>query len=211
MDRRLGGYAAWSIVVLAIAYVLTGAVWFIQSPDRLSLAPSEPYLTLLEILLFVSLPPQVVLFGAIHGYAGESKKTCALIALAFATLLTGISGAVHFVTLTVGRQTGYAGIPGEHAFYPWPTVLLAMDLFAWDILQGLALLFAAPVFHGGRLQRAIRATMFISGALCVIGVIGPASGDLRFQLLAIAGYAFVFPFVCLLLALFFRRATVTTS
>jgi hypothetical protein len=48
--------------------------------------------------------------------------------------------------------------------------------------------------------------MILSGLLCLAGVSGPASGDLRFQYPAIAGYAFVFPFVCLLLAIMFARS-----
>ena len=51
----------------------------------------------------------------------------------------------------------------------------------------------------------IRAGMILGGLLCLLGVSGPASGDLRFQYPAIFGYAFVFPFVCLLLAILFSR------
>jgi hypothetical protein len=69
---------------------------------------------------------------------------------------------------------------------------------------GFGLLFAAPIFKGGKLQAAIHASMTLSGLLCLVGVSGPASGDLRFQYPAILGYAFLFPFVCLLLAMLFR-------
>jgi len=47
--------------------------------------------------------------------------------------------------------------------------------------------------------------MTLSGLFCLVGLSGPASGDLRFQYPAIVGYAFVFPFVCLLLAILFAR------
>jgi hypothetical protein len=47
--------------------------------------------------------------------------------------------------------------------------------------------------------------MILSGTLCVAGLLGPALGDLRFQVLGILGYAGVFPVICLLLAVLFAR------
>ena len=49
--------------------------------------------------------------------------------------------------------------------------------------------------------------MMAGGVLCVAGTAGPALGDLRIQVLAIAGYAFVFPAACLLLAHVLREET----
>jgi hypothetical protein len=205
LDRVLGLYAARALIVLAAVYVITGSAWVYQAPDPASLTPTEPYLTILEILLFLSLPAEVVLFAAVHSYSPPRTKMCSLVALIFIGLLAGISGGVHWVMLTVGRQTGYTGIPGQHAFYPWPTVLLSLDLFAWDVCQGLGLLFAAPAFRGDRLHNAIRVSMFISGALCLVGVAGATSGDLRFQYPAIFGYVGGLTVVCVLLARLFAR------
>jgi len=77
------------------------------------------------------------------------------------------------------------------------------------LFLGLSLLFAAPVFKGGRLQTAIRVSLILSGTLCIAGLLGPALGDLRFQRFGITGYAFVFPVVCLLLARLFARRDVS--
>jgi hypothetical protein len=83
--------------------------------------------------------------------------------------------------------------------------MFAAEMLGWDFFFGLALLFAAPVFKGARLQTAIRTGLIVSGLLCLLGFSGPASGDMRFQVSAILGYAFGFPFVCLLLAKLFGR------
>ena len=48
--------------------------------------------------------------------------------------------------------------------------VLAADLAAWDFFFGFALLFAAMIFRGGRLQRVIRGGLFLGGALCLAGV-----------------------------------------
>src|SRR5262249_19604401 len=72
-------------------------------------------------------------------------------------------------------------------------------------LPGFGLLFAAPLFKGDKLQVAIRAGMTLSGLLCLVGVSGPASGDLRLQYPDIVGYPFCVPLCLLSLAILFAR------
>ena len=195
------------MVVLAIAYILTGLVG-ITAPDtsgrRAGLQQVDPYLAILETIMIAVVVTQVVLFSALHAIAQPDQKTYSLIALIFVSLVAAISGGVHFVMLTVGRQSGNVAIPGPGPFYPWPTVLFSLDLLAWDVFQGLGLLFAAAAFQGKDLRRPFQAPCF-SGCLCIIGVAGPASGDLRFQIPAIFGYAGGWTVACALLAVLFAR------
>lgn len=46
----------------------------------------------------------------------------------------------------------------------------------------------------------------VTDRLCLIGVAFLVTGNTRFQLPAIVGYAFGFPFVCLLLVILFSRS-----
>jgi hypothetical protein len=113
-------------------------------------------------------------------------------------LVAGLTSAVHFVGLTALRQMGAEGIA-------WPSPLYALELLAWDVFLGISLLFAAPVFQGAGLNQAIRISLFATGGLCIAGTIGPATGDMRFQFVAVAGYGALLPVTCLLLAQVFRR------
>jgi hypothetical protein len=205
-------WSAAAIVFFTVIYIITGVIWLrvnTEAARAQGLEPSEPFLTILETLILLLTPALVGLFAAIHAYAPPNRKTCSLAAFGFAVLLAGITGMVHFVQLTAIRRTANRTIAEVFAMYDpsgrlAPT--LAADLVAWDFFLGFGLLFAAPIFKGGRLQVAIRAGMTLSGLLCLAGVSGPASGDLRFQYPAILGYAFVFPFVCLLLTILFARS-----
>ncbi len=49
--------------------------------------------------------------------------------------------------------------------------------------------------------------MILSGTLSIAGLLGAALGDMRLRGIGIAGYAGVFPVVCLLLALIFSRTS----
>ena len=155
-------------------------------------------------------PVMVVLFAAIHANAPPPYKACSLAAFGFLLLLVAITSVVHFINLTVVRHTTSAATAEVFAFYhsrgDGHSPMFAAEMLGWDFFFGLALLFAAPVFKGDRLRAAIHTGLIVSGLLCLVGFAGPASGDMRFQVLAILGYAFGFPFVCLLLARLFGRS-----
>lgn len=89
--------------------------------------------------------------------------------------------------------------------------LYALELLAWDVFLGLSLIFAAPVFQGGGLKRAVRITMFGAGGLSLAGTVGPAIGDLRWQRIGVFGYGVVLPVACLLLAIVFHHSSTTRS
>ncbi len=154
-------------------------------------------------------PAIIALFAAIYSYAPAEKKTYGVTAFGFALVMVCLTAFVHFIQLFVVRQTTSTVVRELFSFYSSDGRMLPMfaaDLLAWDFFFGFALLFTAPVFGGDRLQNAIRIALLVSGALCLIGVAFPVTGNAKLQLPAIFGYAFGFPFVCLLLAILFSRS-----
>jgi hypothetical protein len=89
--------------------------------------------------------------------------------------------------------------------FTWPSVFYALDILAWDIFFALAMLFAAPVFTGGRLETWIRRLMTASGILSLAGLIGVPLADMQVRLIGVVGYAALPPLIFLLVALLFRR------
>ncbi len=83
-------------------------------------------------------------------------------------------------------------------------MLYGVDIVAWDIFFGLALLFAAPVFHAAG-HMAVRNGLLIAGAMCVLGIIGPAVNHIALREIGIIGYAIVWPIVCIPLSKAFRQ------
>ena len=208
--HRLGFWSASSLVALGAAYLLTGVAWLVSGGFRSSqpLQPPEPFLSILELLILLTGPAVVALMAAVHDHAPRDRKAASVAALAFAAAFAVLTGGVHFVRLIVVHQppTEAATRLSAVALYPWPTVALALDLLAWDLFLGLSLLFGACAFEGGGLHAVVRLAMRASGALCVLGVLGPLTGEMRLQFLAILGYAFGLPAVSAPLALLFRRA-----
>jgi hypothetical protein len=184
-----------AVFLIGVAYLVALAIDF--AAHGLNAPIVDPILAVMEVLTLVSAPLILVMMGAIHSYASVNHKFSALIALSFAIVFVGMTSAVHFVELTAFRQRGSSGIL-------WPSPEYAIELLAWNLFLGLALLFAAPVFDGEGRERRVRRGLTLSGVLCVAGIVGPAVGIMRLQLVGVFGYAVVLPVVCFMLARLFR-------
>jgi hypothetical protein len=184
------------MVLIGLAYAVTLTIGV--AVHGLTEPIVDPVLAVMEVLTLMSAPLIVVVVAAIHDYAPVNRKVYGSIALAFAVLFAGMTSAVHFVELTAVRQRGAGGIV-------WPSPEYAVELLAWNLFLGLALLFAAQVFDGTGRERGVRGGLFISGILCVAGIVGPAVGNMRLQLVGVVGYAVALPVPCFMLARLFRN------
>jgi len=73
----------------------------------------------------------------------------------------------------------------------WPSVLFAVEYFVWDILIGLTLLCASMTLPLD--NRSARGALRVAGALCLLGVVGPLTGRMPLQNIAVIGYALALP------------------
>lgn len=199
MTNRLGFLAAAAFLLVAVAYAT--AVGFGVARAGLAQPIVDPVLWIMEVLTLSSALLIVVLLAAIHALAVPERKIFGVIALSFGAIFAGLTCAVHFVALTAGRQTDFTALL-------WPSTLYAVELLAWDVFLGLALLFAAPVFNGNGRQAAIRWMLSLTGALCLAGVLGPILNNMAVQRIGMVGYGVALPITCVLLALSFRDAWV---
>ena len=210
--RGLGFFSATGLVSLSVLYVGTGVVWLLRGGEAAARAPLSPegtYLAVLEWLLVLCAPLMVLLMAALHALAAADQRAHTLAALSFMVLAAGTTSGVHFARLVVARHLDPAAAVALAPVisFDWPSIFFALDLLAWDLFLGLSLVLAAGGFPASPAFRASRIALRLAGALCLAGFLGPATGHLQLQLLAITGYAFVFPAACLCLAVFFRHTT----
>jgi hypothetical protein len=54
--------------------------------------------------------------------------------------------SLHFVILTVSRQSGFASLTSLQRLlaFEWPSIAYAVDILAWDVFFVLSMLFALP-------------------------------------------------------------------
>jgi hypothetical protein len=204
--RAIGRAAAWAAFLVGQAYAVAALLGFIslKSPrDPIG----DPFLSIMAFLIVLMAPLMVASMVAVHAYASPDLKAYSLTALAFMILLAGITSSVNFAILMVSRQIEAAGSLWLPLFLPykWPSVAYSLDILAWDWFFALSMLFAAPVFSEGRLQKTVRILMIVSGVLSLVGLIGVAFADIQVLSIGILGYGVAAPVVFLLLGVVFGR------
>jgi hypothetical protein len=206
-SRQIGRATALALFFFGVAYAVITTVGLVslKSPQE---PIQDPFFFLMEALIVVTAPLYVAVMVAVHAYAARDVKAYSLTALGFMIVCAGITSSVHFVVLTVGRQVEFTSFSWLPLFlsFKWPSVVYALDILAWDWFYGLSMLFAAPVFKGGRLETAVRIAMVVSGVLSIAGLIFLPFGDIQLRMIGILGYAGLGPVVFLLLAKVLGRA-----
>jgi hypothetical protein len=207
IDRRVAIWSALGTLLFGLLYAPTLVAAFV-SAGNVNDPLTDPFLGILEVQIILMAPLMVVMMVAVHSYAPQGARMYSLSALGFMILCAGVTTGVHFVELTVARRIDPASMPGYSQLFSWewPSVIYALDILAWDWFFGLSMLLAASVFKGGKLRTCVRACMILSGTLSMAGLLGAALGEMQLRNIGIAGYAVVFPVVCLLLALVFIRS-----
>ncbi len=170
------------------------------------------YLWLIPGILLA--PIVVVLFASIHAFAPDEKKLLGQIALAFAAVYAVVIIADYFVQLTVvapSLQSGEtAGLSlftqyNPHGFF------IAGEALGY-LMMSVAFLFAAPVFAGSRVERALRWIFALAFVLAMAAFIALwlIQGDLvAFEVTILMINWIVLIVAGVLLSVLFRRAAQT--
>lgn len=198
--RTIGWIAAWAVFGLGLLYAAT-TVLGLLSLESTQDPIGDPFFTLMEVLTIAIALSMVITLVAVHGYARPEAKVYSLMALIFTALMAEITSSVHFTILSVSRQIAAAGLPAAGLLFSlrWPSVAYALDILAWDGFFALAMLSAAPVFQVGRLEKAVRGLMVVSGVLSLAGLVGVPLGNMQVRMVGVVGYGVVAPVAFLLL------------
>lgn len=199
--RRLGIVSAAAILVIGILYVAVIVFWLVvEATPREPIG--DPYLAVMEGLTMVSALALVGLIAAIACFADADRQVYALSTLMLGTLAASLTVAVHFVQFTAVRQMWRSGLLPDYRLV-WPSTIFAVEYFAWDILVGLTMILAAAAVAGDPHARYAQRALVIGGVLCLVGVVGPFSGWMLLQNVAVLGYAVALPIAAGLIARLF--------
>jgi hypothetical protein len=179
--NRLGFWSAVLTAVIAAAHFAVG----ILTPARSGpFAPTAniipyPYTSVASFIPidyiwlypgFLLAPTFVVLMVCIHHYAADDKKIFSQIGLSFALIYAAVITTDYFIQWTVVVPSILSGeTEGFSLFtqYNPHGIFIALEGLGY-LMMSVALLFAAAVFAGGRLERAIR-WLFVASFVLAIG------------------------------------------
>ena len=183
---RLGFWTAVLTVVLVAVFAVVGIATPARSgPFCRSECVAYPYVDVarfipgdyLWLLPGILLAPTfVVLMACIHAHAAEPQKVYGRIGLSFAVVYAVVILIDYFLQLTVVVPSLQAGeTDGLSLFtqYDPHGIFIALESLGY-LMMTVAFLFAAQVFAGGRVERAIRGLFVLSLAFAVVAFVGLA-------------------------------------
>ena len=172
IPTRLGTVSGAVVVAVGVAYVLVLGLGFAR--HGLSEPITDPVLAVMEVLTTASAFPLVSLILAVLLVAPQERRAQGILALCFIVMFATATSAVHLVLLTAGRQLAIEGLV-------WPSTAYAVELLAWDLFLGVALIFCAAALDPRHASPALRRGVQVTGLLCVAGIIGSVLGNMRVQ------------------------------
>ncbi|MGC4115633.1 MAG: hypothetical protein QM765_13720 [Myxococcales bacterium] len=205
MDERSS--AAVATKWLSLGMVAIGAVYVVLI--AYGIATAEPgtgrirdsVRILMELVTMAAGVVLMALGAALHLWL-ESRRLLTLLGALFLTACGTVTCGVHFVSLTVADALVRAN-PGLEPLLTlgWPSVLMSLDILAWDLLFGLGFLLLgwALIGAGGR---AVGALMVASGALSIAGLIALPLGMMQVRFVGVFGYTVLPVVACGLLVRF---------
>ena len=192
------------MLAIGIFYLATIALWlFVEATPQEPIG--DPFFAVMEGLTMVSALALSGLVTAIWGFAERAHRVQGMLTLSLGALAASLTMAGHIVQLTAIRQLWRAGQLPDYRLV-WPSATLAVEYFAWDVLVGGTMIFASFALTGGPGSTPARRAMLIGGALCLLGLVGPGSGRMILQNIAVTGYAIFLQIACALTARIFHSA-----
>ena len=202
----IGMCATIIYIIFSIIYMIITLLGLIElkSPND---PISNPYFTIMELLIIIIAPLLVLIMVTILKYASENYKIFAIIALIFMSIMATITSSVHFVILTVKSHFDAINPVNSQIFFSftWPSIVYALDILAWDVFFALSMIFAAFVFNNDRIEKIIKYFMLASGVLALLGIIGVPIANMTVRNIGIIGYAIISPIAISILTILYVR------
>jgi hypothetical protein len=183
---RLGSWAAILTVVVVAVFAVAGIATPARSgPFCVTACAVYPYIDVAQFIPgdylwllpgILLAPTFVVLMACIGAYAAEPKKIYSRIGLSFAVVYAAVILVDYFLQLAVVLPSLQAGETDGLALftqYDPHGLFIALESLGYLVMT-VAILFAAPVFAGGRAERAIRGLFVLGFVLAVAAFVGLA-------------------------------------
>ena len=191
INRKNIQFVRWSaLALIAIGVIYVGLiVWGITTQDPETGFIRDPVRILMEIVTMVS--AIVLLFFAlsIKNLLGPEHSLLAEISVVFMTLLVSLTSLVHFVSITVSSQIVEENpLLSSLLSLNWPSLLLSIDILAWDVFFGIAFIFLGLALRNMEELSISGILMILSGILSLLGLIALPLNNMNLRFVGIFGY-----------------------
>ena len=184
-------YVRWSaLALIALGAVYVGLIaWGMATQDPVTGFIRDPIRILMEIVTMISAIALLFFAQSIKNFLAREQRFLADTSVVFMALLVALTSMVHFASITISSQ-----IVGENPLLApllslnWPSLLLSIDILAWDVFFGIAFIclgLSLRPITGGAVTSIV---MIVSGILSLLGLIALPLNDMNIRFIGIFGY-----------------------
>lgn len=181
-------WTASAVLLLGVVYIALIA-WGILSSDPETGLIRDQVRMFMEIATVVSALVLLLLSLALKQAYASQQVFFSEISVVFMTILVTLTSVVHFVSVTVSdRIIAETPLLTPLLSLNWPSVLLSIDILAWDMFFGLAFIFMGLSLRQQPALSPTRYLMILSGSLSLVGLIALPFDNMDIRYIGIFGY-----------------------
>ncbi len=175
LPARIGFWSAFLSATALIIYTLCFIAILIVNPlfvwtnfsDYVASIPerNQFFIHLAQLMSLLFGPLWVLMLQSVHEYVPTDKKILTRISIGFGLVFATLTGLHYFVQLSAVRLNLIYGRPDglEQFIQANPlSALAAVNMLGWTLFLGLSSFFVAPVFSGGKIEKAIKMAFLLN-------------------------------------------------
>ena len=187
-NKQFVRWSALSLIVVGVIYVGLIA-WGIMTQDPETGFIRDPVRILMEIVTMVSAVFLLFFALSIKNWLAPDHSLLAETGVVFMTLLVSLTSIVHFVSITISSQIiAVNPLLSPMLSLNWPSLLLSIDILAWDVFFGLAFIFLGLSLRQIKGLTLVSILMIFSGSLSLLGLIALPLNNMDIRLIGVFGY-----------------------
>ena len=187
-NKQFVSWTAYFVLILGVIYVGL-IVWGIISQDPETGFIRDQVRILMEIVTLISAAVFLIFALSIKNILGAEYKLLSEICVVFMTIFATLTSIVHFVSITVSSQIIDANpLQSPLLSQNWPSLLLSIDILAWDVFFGVAFIFLGLSLGQLKELSIARILMILSGSLSLLGLIAIPLNNMNYRFIGIFGY-----------------------
>ena len=144
---------------------------------------------MMEIATMISAMLLLLFAMLIRNMLEPDRRLLAEISVLFMGIMAALTSTVHFISITVSSVI----LNANPQFIPllsldWPSVLLSVDILAWDVFFGIGFVFLGLSLRPIHRFKLTGGFMISSGVLSLLGLIALPLDNMNIRYIGVAGY-----------------------
>jgi hypothetical protein len=204
-SARFVKVTTYSLIILGIVYVGLVA-WGLGTRDTATGEIKDEIRIAMEICTMISAIVLLLFAVLVQQLTDRANRTLGVMGVLLMLAMVILTSLSHFVSISVGSSLMNADNSLDLIVsLGWPSMLLSIDILAWDVFFGLAFISLGLSLLSNEAYITTSILMLIAGTLSLLGLIALPMNNMNVRFLGVFGYTVMPILACISLLVAFRR------